>query len=104
MVKKIKEAQFEEVRNSPVAVVDFSAVWCGPCRMLAPVLEEVANDLQSKVDFFNADVDECRNLAAEFGIMSVPSLILFKNGVMVDQAVGFQPKEAIAQWIQSHLA
>jgi thioredoxin 1 len=103
MVKKIKEAQFEEVKNSPVAVVDFSATWCGPCKMLAPVLEEVAGDLQSKVNFFNADVDECPNLAGEYGIMSVPCLILFKDGVKVDQAVGFQPKEAIAQWIESNL-
>lgn len=103
MVKKINEAQFEEVRNSAVAVVDFSAVWCGPCKMLAPVLEEVAGDLQSQVNFFNVDVDECQNLAGEFGIMSVPCLILFKDGVKVDQAVGFQPREAIAQWIRSHL-
>ena len=103
MVKKIKEAQFEEVKNSSVAVVDFSATWCEPCKMLAPVLEEVAGDLQSKVNFFNADVDECPNLAGEYGIMSVPCLILFKDGVKVDQAVGFQPKEAIAQWIESNL-
>ena len=103
MVKKINEAQFEEVRNSAVAVVDFSAVWCGPCKMLAPVLEEVAGDLQSQVNFFNVDVDECQNLAGEFGIMSVPCLILFKDGVKVDQAVGFQPREAVAQWIRSHL-
>ena len=103
MVKKINEAQFEEVRNSAVAVVDFSAVWCGPCKMLAPVLEEVAGDLQSQVNFFNVDVDECQNLAGEFGIMSVPCLILFEDGVKVDQAVGFQPREAIAQWIRSHL-
>ena len=104
MVKKINEEQFNsEAKNSGVAVVDFSATWCGPCRMLAPVVEAVSEELAGKVDFYNVDVDECGDLAAEYRVMSVPCLIMMKKGEFVSQSIGFRPQADIANWIQSNL-
>jgi len=104
MVKKINEEQFNsEAKNSGVAVVDFSATWCGPCRMLAPVVEAVSEELAGKVDFYNVDVDECGDLAAEYRVMSVPCLVMMKKGEFVSQSIGFRPQADIANWIQSNL-
>ena len=104
MVKKINAQEFEnEARKAAVAVVDFSATWCGPCRMLAPVVESVSEKLADKASFYNVDVDEAPELAAEFGINSVPCVILMKNGALVDQSIGFKPEAMITSWIQSHL-
>ena len=104
MVKKINAEQFEnEAKKCDVAVVDFSATWCGPCQMLAPVLEMVSSAMGDRVDFFNVDVDESPELAGAYSVQSVPCLILIKNGELVDQSVGFQPKSAIIEWIESHL-
>ncbi len=104
MVKKINAEQFQsEALKSPVAVVDFSATWCGPCRMLAPVLEGVSEKLAGKVDFYNVDVDEANQLAMEYRINSVPCLLLFKNGDLADQSLGFKPEPLILEWIQENL-
>ena len=104
MVKKINAEQFEaEAKKSPVAVVDFSATWCGPCRMLAPVLESVSEEFQGQVDFYNVDVDDAPELAGEYRVNSVPCLILIKNGELADQSIGFKPEPLIAEWIQSNL-
>ena len=104
MVKKINEEQFEqEAKKSNIAVVDFSATWCGPCRMLAPVLEGVSEKLAGKVDFYNVDVDEANQLAMEYRINSVPCLLLFKNGDLADQSLGFKPEPLILEWIQENL-
>ncbi len=104
MVKKVNAEQFEnEAKKSEVAVVDFSATWCGPCQMLAPVLEQVSSSLGDRVDFYNVDVDDAPELAGEYKVQSVPCLILMKNGELVDQSVGFKPEPAIKGWIESHL-
>lgn len=104
MVKKVNGEQFEnEVRTSAAAMVDFSAVWCGPCRMMAPVLEEISEKLEGKLGFYNVDVDEVPQLAAEFGISSIPCLVLLKNGKAVDQSVGFRPGPQIQAWIESKI-
>ena len=104
MVKKINAEQFEqEARKSPVAVVDFSATWCGPCRMLAPVLEAVSEKLSGKVDFYNVDVDEAPELAGAYRVNSVPCLVLMKNGEFADQSIGFKPEPMITSWIQNNL-
>ena len=104
MVKKINAEQFQaEAMKSPVAVVDFSATWCGPCRMLAPVLEGVSETLAGKVDFYNVDVDEAPQLAMEYRINSVPCLLLFKDGELADQSLGFKPEPMILAWIQQNL-
>ena len=104
MVKKINAEQFEqEAKKSNIAVVDFSATWCGPCRMLAPVLESVSEKFQGQVDFYNVDVDDAPELAAEYGINSVPCLILIKKGELRDQSVGFRPGPQLESWISSNL-
>ncbi len=104
MVKKIDEQGFRnEAEKDAVAVVDFSATWCGPCKMLAPVLESVSEKLGDKVAFYNVDVDDAPELAGEFGINSVPSVLLLKNGRLVDQSVGFRPGPALKSWIEGNL-
>ena len=104
MVKKINAEQFQaEAMKSPVAVVDFSATWCGPCRMLAPVLESVSEKLKGKADFYNVDVDEAGPLAMEYRINSVPCLLLFKDGELADQSLGFKPEPLIQAWIEQNL-
>ena len=104
MVKKINEEGFRnEAKKSAAAVVDFSATWCGPCRMLAPVVETLSDEYAGKVDFYNVDVDECGDLAAEYRVMSVPCLVLMKNGAFVDQSIGFKPQPALSAWIRENL-
>ena len=104
MVKKINAEQFEsEAKKSAVAVVDFSATWCGPCRMLAPVVETISEKLAGKVDFYNVDVDDAPELAGEYRVNSVPCLVLMKNGEFVDQSIGFKPEAMITAWINENL-
>lgn len=100
MVKVIENNNIEAVKASEYAVVDFNATWCGPCRMLAPVIEELADELDD-VEFFSCDVDENDECAAQFGIQSIPAVGIFKNGELVDMAVGFRPKEAMKEFILS---
>ena len=104
MITKISEQDFKtKVVNDAAAVVDFSATWCGPCRMLAPVLEEISEELAGKVNFYNVDVDDDGALAAGFGISSVPTVLILKNGKVVDHSVGFQPGPAMKSWIEKNL-
>lgn len=103
MVKRISEGEFLEVKQQSVAVIDFSATWCGPCKMLAPVLEEVSEELGDKVSFYNVDVDENPALAEQFGITNIPALALLKNGEQVDMHVGFSPKNGIVDFIKARL-
>ncbi|MCI1822023.1 MAG: thioredoxin [Megasphaera sp.] len=103
MIKKISQNEFNEVLNSKAAVVDFSATWCGHCKRLAPVLEEVAEDMKGNVSFFNVDVDEAPALAAQLEIQSVPALFVFKEGKSVGKQVGFAPKEQLLQFIKEKL-
>ena len=90
MVKALITEDFEEkVLNSKKPVlVDFWASWCGPCIMLAPIVEKISNEMPDKFDFYKVNVDEESSLAAQYGIMSIPTLLVFKNGEMVEQSVG----------------
>ena len=104
MVKKINAQEFEnEAMKAPAAVVDFNATWCGPCRMLAPVLEDISGKYEGKVSFYSVDVDESPELAMQFRVNSVPCLVLLKNGVFVDQSVGFRPEAQLTAWIDGNL-
>jgi thioredoxin 1 len=104
MVKKINAEQFEnEAKKSAVAVVDFSATWCGPCRMLAPVVEALSEEYAGQVDFYNVDVDDDSALAAGFYINSVPTVLIMKNGKVVDQSLGFKPGPQMKSWIEGNL-
>lgn len=104
MVKKIENNNMNEALGSGLALVDFSATWCGPCKMLAPVLEEVSEELAGKLDFFNADVDANDEIALKYGIQNIPALVIFKNGEVVDRSVGFQSKEKLKAFINAHTA
>ncbi|NDO49673.1 thioredoxin [Lachnospiraceae bacterium MD335] len=104
MVKKIENNNMSEALESSLALVDFSATWCGPCKMLAPVLEEISEEFAGKLDFFNADVDANDELALKYGIQNIPALVMFKNGEIADRIVGFQSKEKLKAFIGAHLA
>ena len=102
-VGKVSDQNFEsEVlkATSPV-VVDFWAEWCGPCRMIGPALEEIAGSLGDKVKIVKLNVDENPNTASKYGIMSIPTLMIFKNGELASRQVGAAPKQKLEQWITS---
>ncbi|MBX9775721.1 MAG: thioredoxin [Xanthobacteraceae bacterium] len=102
-VGKVSDATFEsEVlkATSPV-VVDFWAEWCGPCRMIAPALEEIAGSLGEKVKIVKLNVDENPQTAAKYNIQSIPTLMIFKDGNMSSRQVGAAPKQKLEQWITS---
>ena len=104
MVKKINGQEFAaEAMKAPVAVVDFNATWCGPCRMLAPVLEDISEKYAGRVSFFSVDVDEAPGLAMQYRVNSVPCLVLLKNGEFTDQSVGFRPEPQLTAWIDGNL-
>lgn len=99
-VKEVTGASFEsEVINSTIPVVaDFYADWCGPCKMLRPILDEISDERED-VKVVSINIDNEQELAGEFGISSIPCVILFKDGVEVDRSIGLKPKEAIEEFI-----
>jgi len=101
----VTDASFDtDVIKSPTPVlVDFWAEWCAPCRALAPTLEEIAEEMSSKVKIVKLDVDNNQDAAAKFGIRSIPTMILFKNGQAVDQIMGKVPKATLVEFISKHL-
>ena len=100
-VGKVSDATFdaEVLKASGPVVVDFWAEWCGPCRMIAPALEEIAGQMGDKVKIVKLNVDENPNTAAKYGIMSIPTLMMFKNGEIASRQVGAAPKQKLHQWI-----
>ncbi len=100
----VTDDNFNEVINSDKPVlVDFRAEWCGPCQMLAPIVEELAGDFEGKAIVGKLDVDSNPNIAGQFGIRSIPTLLIFKNGQLIDKQVGVVPKHALAQKLNSNL-
>lgn len=96
------DQNFEQETNDGLSLVDFWAPWCGPCKMIAPVLEEIDEEMSDDVKIVKLNVDENQETASKFGVMSIPTLLLFKNGEVVDQVVGFQPKEQLTEVIKKH--
>jgi len=103
MIEKINEERYEEAIKTGYSIVDFSATWCGPCQMLAPIMDEVSEEYNDRVKFYNIDTDENQNLAEKLSIQSIPTLMLFKDGNLVDTKFGFMPKNMITSWIDSKI-
>jgi thioredoxin 1 len=100
----VTDNNFNEVINSDKPVlVDFWAEWCGPCQMLAPIVEELAGDFEGKAIVAKLDVDSNPNITGQFGIRSIPTLLIFKNGELIDKQVGVVPKHALAQKLNANL-
>ncbi len=94
----------EVLKASTPVLVDFTATWCGPCKQLAPIVEELAKDYAAKVKIGKVDIDQNQDLAAQYGVMAVPTLLLFKNGKVRDQSTGLMPKAKLAQKLDQSLA
>lgn len=103
MVKVLGTNNFNEEIKDGVVVVDFYADWCGPCKMLGPVIEELSNEMVGKVKFCKVDVDDNQKISQEYGITNIPSVIFFKDGVKMEMQVGFIPKNVIEQKINGYL-
>ena len=101
MVEKVTDATFEKdvLKASSPVVVDFWAEWCGPCRMIAPALEEISKSLNGKVKIVKLNIDENPVTTTKYGVMSIPTLMLFKNGELASRQVGAAPKQKLEQWI-----
>ena len=102
-MKIVDNNEFRSEIESGITVVDFFATWCGPCKMLAPVLEGLSSEMEGKANFIKVDIDQSLDLANEFKIASVPTMLIFKDGQKVEQLVGFLPKEKIQQAIEANL-
>jgi thioredoxin 1 len=103
-VRKITDADFETTINAGKPVfVDFWAPWCGPCRLIGPVVEELAPSYEGRAVIAKMNVDENPNVAQRFGVTSIPTLMMFKNGKLVDRMVGAAPRNALQQFIDRNL-
>jgi thioredoxin 1 len=96
--------QSDVLQASEPVVVDFWAEWCGPCKMIAPALDEIAAELSGKVKIAKVNIDENPELAAQYGVRSIPTLMLFKGGEVADMKVGASPKTALSAWIGGAVA
>ncbi|MFK4997519.1 thioredoxin [Bacillus sp. N9] len=97
------DANFASEISEGVVLVDFWAPWCGPCKMIAPVLEELDGELDGKAKIVKVDVDDNQETAGKYGIMSIPTLLVFKDGQQVDKTVGFQSKDQLAALLEKHM-
>ena len=104
-IKNVTDQSFatDVLGASEPVLVDFWAEWCGPCRMIAPALEEIANDLGEKVTIAKLNIDENQDTPARYGVRGIPTMLLFKNGQPVAQKVGAAPRGNIQQWLEGNL-
>ena len=104
MAKVASNSNFAELLQSDkLVVVDFWATWCGPCRMLSPILDEVEAEMAGKIEVVKVNVDDADEIAAQYRIMSIPTLLFFKGGQVVDKTVGALPKNVLTEKINANL-
>ncbi len=105
-VIQLTDANFEEevLNTSLPTLTDFWAAWCGPCKMISPIVEQLAEEYDGKLKVTQLDVDQSPTVATRFGVMSIPTLILFKDGEAVERLVGYMPKERLLERIKPHMA
>lgn len=105
-IKEITDGNFQSeiVENDGLSMVDFWAAWCGPCRIIAPFVEQIADEYSGRVTVGKLDVDSNQRTAAQFNVRSIPTVLFFKGGQVVDQVIGAVPKQALDRKIQEHLA
>ena len=104
MAKIATNTRFDEfLASEKLVIVDFWATWCGPCRMLSPLLDEVEEEMADKIEVVKVNVDDADEVAMRYRIMSIPTLLFFKNGAMVDRSVGAMPKSALVDKINANL-
>ena len=104
MAKVATNTTFQELlQDTKLVVVDFWATWCGPCRMLSPILDEVEEEMSDKISVVKVNVDDADQIAMQYRIMSIPTLLFFKNGQIVDKTVGAMPKNQLIDKINSNL-
>lgn len=101
-IGEVNDQNFAQETADGLVLVDFWAPWCGPCKMIAPVLEELDGDMADTVKIVKLNVDDNQETAGKYGVMSIPTLLLMKDGNVVDQVVGFQPKEALEELVNKH--
>lgn len=99
-MKLEKSTNFEEIISSGTVLVDFFATWCGPCKMLSPILEELASECGDKLTILKVDVDEFSSIATKYSIYSIPTLLLFKDGKLVKKSVGFKDLDGLKTFIE----
>lgn len=103
MIENLTNDNFAEKTAQGLTFTDFWAIWCGPCRMQGPVVEQLSEELDGKVSFFKVDVDENQATAEKFGVMSIPTMIIQKDGKVVDTVVGYHEKDALKKIIEKYL-
>lgn len=102
-MKEIEQKDFSSLTKEGVVLVDFFATWCGPCRMMSPILEDIENEVGDKVKIFKVDVDKNEMLARTYGIMSIPTLMIFKDGIAKEKHVGVWMKNECVETLKNYL-
>ena len=101
MIKELENNNFNSEIKEGLVLVDFYAVWCGPCKMMHPVIDQLAQD-NPNLKIIKVNVDNYSDIARNYGVMSIPTLILFKNGEIINKNIGFTPKDVLETWIQQN--